>query len=605
MARKSKQLKLIVDNNTNKVLDKNTDPFFDEKMGKLAQGHYVVAYLNNTEIERNVNPIIFLYKWKEAKRGRIFRHIGLRDKEKYITHKKAKYYNLVRTFLDKYFLERKSYSHTRNIVNGLRLFIYFLEKNKLKCLDIESIDSPVCLKTLKYFEKDKNATSENLRCLKEFFSALSSVSNNTLKKALIKKVKDKKKEKKNKAISSGVLYQLLIYAEEEINFIITTLKDKQKDPTEGQQYTSNSYNYCSSYTVEDTILKSCFNNHCIYPFYLFFLINYGLNLETLKSWRVKKNDNGEYELLADDVGMFYLIDGIKNRSNSIISSVIPKNSKDLKYIKFLLSHLSKIYDISTNDYFFQYFSCQGPRSIKYIRSSFFTNISNSPYEYSFYKKYEIVDSFGERINSINHISLRKSHNHQDFLKGKQEFERQLRKNHKSGDTTKIFYENQNFEWEDSKKHKIALAQNLIVGIFKGEIKREEHKTAGLFENGPMADCKNNRKPTFNNAKELKENEFCSDWTKCLTECNKACVIPKIHGPVIASWVNYLDEQREDFLRNQDWEKEYLIDYQAAEDTLSRFTEDEIRYSKKEAYKYNNFVRIKFARTVKIKGYSNA
>ena len=66
----------------------------------------------------------------------------------------------------------------------------------------------------------------------------------------------------------------------------------------------------------------------------------------------------------------------------------------------------------------------------------------------------------KRIEYINHTKIRKSHNYQDFLRGKTEFERQLNKSHKSGDTTKIHYESQNFEWEESKHHKIALAQNI-------------------------------------------------------------------------------------------------------------------------------------------------
>ena len=137
------------------------------------------------------------------------------------------------------------------------------------------------------------------------------------------------------------------------------------------------------------------------------------------------------------------------------------------------------------------------------------------------------------------------------------------------------------------------------GIFKGEISREDHKTAKLI-NGPMADCKNNKAPTFGGSPNLKENEMCSDWTKCLTQCDKSCVIPKIHGAIIYAWIDHMKRQKEYFIREVDWEKEYLIDYDAAKDTVSYFTEDEQKYAKKNAYKHTGFIQMKFPRTIKEK-----
>ena len=120
---------------------------------------------------------------------------------------------------------------------------------------------------------------------------------------------------------------------------------------------------------------------------------------------------------------------------------------------------------------------------------------------------QVFESGNNRLNFIEHKAIRKSHLLQDHFKGKTEFEKQLRKNHKSNETTKIYYEDQNIEWKGIKKHKIAIAQNLIVGIFKGEIGENEHKTAKLFY-GPFADCKDNRKPSFTNAAQLKNDEHC-------------------------------------------------------------------------------------------------
>ena len=63
----------------------------------------------------------------------------------------------------------------------------------------------------------------------------------------------------------------------------------------------------------------------------------------------------------------------------------------------------------------------------------------------------------------------------------------------------------------------------------------------------------------------------------------------------------MNKQKEEFIREEDWNKEYLYDYNAAIDTLERFSEEEIFYSQNEAFKYDDFVRMKFSKTVKIKG----
>ena len=342
-------------------------------------------------------------------------------------------------------------------------------------------------------------------------------------------------------------------------------------------------------------------NNDIYPLYLLLLIKTGANQEVIKKWQVVKNDKGSYLLDADELEMFTIVDSVKEKSNSSISVTIKNNSFEKKYLDLYVKWASPIYENSKNKLLFQYLNTSGGMSKKYqsIDHSFLINIRNSPT--SFYKKYEIIDLNNNRLNTVDHTSIRKSHNYQDFLNGKLEFERQLKKTHKSGDTTKTYYENQNFEWKEAKKHKIALAQNLVVGIFRGEITREEHKSAKLFEVGPMADCKDNKHPTFDYAPNMKENEYCTDWTKCLTLCDKSFVIPKVHGPVIFAWIKYMDNRKEDFIREQDWEKEYLIDYQSAKDTIKNFTKEENDFCISERYKHLNFVQIKFSKTYKAKG----
>lgn len=338
----------------------------------------------------------------------------------------------------------------------------------------------------------------------------------------------------------------------------------------------------------------------VYPMYLYTLIQVGANQENIQDIRTFIDEDSNVKILGDDLGLFTVVDTLKNRVNKEISITVKNDSMLYRHFSLYMMLYSDVYKRSESNHLFQYVK-PNPRYNKkpikaYDRPSTMC-VLKSPE--SFYEKYEIFDIEGNRIKVLDHTLIRKSHTYQDYLKGKEEFERQQRKNHDSSMTTKKYYENQNLEWREASKHKIALAQNLVVGIFKGEITREDHKTAKLFY-GPLADCKDNKNPSFENAPVMKDNEFCTDWTKCLI-CNKSKVITKIHGPVIYVWIDYMEEQKEDFLREKDWEKEFKMDYDAAKDAVSHFTEEEKAYCHKEKFKHKEFIRMKFSKTVKSKG----
>ena len=345
------------------------------------------------------------------------------------------------------------------------------------------------------------------------------------------------------------------------------------------------------------------NKNAIYALYLLLMIRTGLNSETLLGWEVYKKDK-LYHLNCDNLGILSVIESEKNRSNAKISCVLKNDSDEMKFINFYINWATNIYDNSKSNCLFQYFNRGGltnkkietlsPRILNYFKDAHDT----------FFQKYEIYDERNIRLNFIDHRSIRKGHNFQEYLKGKKEFERQLKKKHLDSKTTKIHYEDNSKEWSGLKKHKIAKSQNLLVSIFKGEISRKENKTVNLF-NGSMSNCKNNKYPTFKNAPKLKDNEFCLDWTKCLTQCEQAYVIPKVHGPVIFAWIDFMKNQQDEFINEEHWEKEYLHDYNAAINTISYFTEEEKKFCDNEMYKHKDFVKIVLKRSVKVKRLKNA
>jgi hypothetical protein len=337
----------------------------------------------------------------------------------------------------------------------------------------------------------------------------------------------------------------------------------------------------------------------LYPLYLLLLIEFGINQEALKDWKVIKDIDKSFILKGDNLGLVTIIDCVKEKTNTSISVVIKNDSLVKKYLDFYINWCSPIYEITKSNELFQYLSmefynkyCSIKKNPDYLRSAM-----ASPS--SLYLKYEILDQDNCRIKSIDHRSIRKSHNYQDFLNAKKLFERQVRKQHKSANTTVLCYEDMNIEWNEIKRHKIAVAQERIVGFFEGEIDRND-KLLEIVFNGPLSDCKDNKNPTFDNAPELKKDEYCCDWTKCLTLCDKSFVIPQVHGPVIYAWIDFMENQKEDFFKEEDWAKEYLIDYESANNTIMFFTEEEKDYCKKELFKHTEFVSMKFQKIIKIK-----
>lgn len=585
MARIPKKLR-IEESSGSKEL---TRVHYDDTLSHLADkhyGYYLMTTLNKYNIHNNEKQRVYLDAIGVGSLD--FRLLSPEEmKSRSLVGEDFKHSRLGKIVVNTIFKERRQKNYTQRMLKGLRHFIDYLNSVNLVIGELSDITVEVQKGSYKYTEKNKSKTV--VRCLRDLFTSLERFGENF--KAIRHIIAaSKRKSKTTAALPSSVVYQLEYWAKKEIESIIDA--DDGTSSIEGTVPRNSHIGYIPTY---------CFNNFKMYPFVLYLMIKHGLNLETLNSWKVEKRKDGKYQLVADHLDAFTIIEGFKNRSNSPITSVIGNKSTEKKYIDFLLRHLAPIYDASEHNNFLQYYNTYGEERAMPVKGTFFTNLKLSSYKYSFYRKYEILDLDGNRISHIDHRALRKSHNYQDYLRGKTEFERQIRKAHKSGDTTKIYYEDLNSEWNESKKHKIALAQNLVVGIFTGKISREEHKTAKLIY-GAIGDCADNKNPTFQNAPTLKDNEYCSDWTKCLSQCDKCRVIPKVHGPVIYAWINYMDEQKEEFLREQDWEKEYLVDYLSAEDTVKHFTTEESEHSKKEAHKHKDFVRIqlKFKKTVKIK-----
>lgn len=325
----------------------------------------------------------------------------------------------------------------------------------------------------------------------------------------------------------------------------------------------------------------------IYFFYLFFLIRSGLNQETLKSWKVKIDEFGQY-YVGEKSGFGLLFDGEKNRVGKIQSTIFQKSSIEEKNLNFLVKWLEPLYKRSKNVYLFQYIN-------KNCIETFFTRrLITNQQDIKFYKKHNVIKETWiedkctqERIRKINHQGIRPAKNFSDYLRGFEAWKRQRNLGHKNAETEHRHYRN-SLEWRRMDNLKIAAVQNTIIRYFKGEITSDDDKKLTVFE-VPMANCKNPFNPTYEGAPELKEDETCSNWRKCLTGCEQCKVIPRIHGPVIMAWKKCMDGYKKKFLKDEDWMKEFSLDYEAAKSVLKYFKKEDISYCKNEASKYSVFV----------------
>lgn len=318
----------------------------------------------------------------------------------------------------------------------------------------------------------------------------------------------------------------------------------------------------------------------LYPLFLILLIRTGVNQEVIRTWSVTKMGNGQYEL-GEKWGQGIMIAGNKYRGNTKQVSIISKKSVEEKYLKAFLNWLYPIYDISSSSNFFQYVSLEGKIAVfsKKVLKNLLSN------KYSFFHKYQIYDD-GKRIYSIDHRYLRASKNYSRYLEGYGKWVREKELGHQGESTESKHYRKSN-EWRIGSRHQIASSQNQLISFIKGENNNERLSKA--FQT-PFCECSDPQNPTYKNAKKIEDDDVCTSWRKCLTECNnQKSVIPSVHGPLITAWRDLMEEKKGDFWLTEDWEKEFLLDIDTANSILDQFTEDEKALCSQQATKYTQFI----------------
>lgn len=458
------------------------------------------------------------------------------------------------------------------------------------------INSKNILKTLIFTKTYKNTLWQNtlINLLDEKDTEVYNIYKNEFnKKNLLKKEKELEEYlRDSKILEKNIEMFFRVMYESGADLITDNLKSKF---CFGGINNSSSFRRSFYWAVginrEFYIEQTLFDYNFLYLIYLLTLIETGNNAETLNSWEIK-NVEGKFTLGLDKE-LVIEIEGYKNKSNSgTTSTLLSKKSKLYKYILMILDINKELYAKSEFKNFFQYYSTSRNKTIDIQKSDrkFLGYVREN--NNNFYNKYEIFDGLGKRVFWIDHTKLRKSQNYQMALQGKTSFERQLLKNHKSSDTTELHYSTSDYKIDIKNKLGKTL-EEIFEKIFKGTFNRNINQGNNT---GLLSDCSDNKKPTYI-GHNLKEGYICLDWKKCLTMCDKCVVIPKIHGPAIYAWKEYLLEIQNDYQEYFDKE-EFNYDLQATDEALFFFTNEELRYSENNKYKYEELVRMKLITTVK-------
>lgn len=336
----------------------------------------------------------------------------------------------------------------------------------------------------------------------------------------------------------------------------------------------------------------CTVNH-MYPLALLLLIREGMNGEVLRDWRVWKDSSGNYKI-GNENSLSVAITGEKRRTNTNIVTYVYAKSQQKKLLDFILDFNKDVYDLSSSNKLFQFITIKDKSVCEWGGGTYFFSSANRS-KTSFLNKYNFKDINGERMTNIDHRRLRVSASYADYLRGLTSFEKQLKKGHKDINTQVTHYNN-SAEWEGLKKHKIAYAQNSIVDLIRGV--KDDDRLNKLFD-GPIANCSDPSNPTYDNAPNLKKDDKCLDWFKCLSQCDKSIVIPRIHGGVIFAWIAYMENEREERIRESDWERDYLLDYQSALAVVDGFTEQEKKHADKEKYKHEGVIKMMIGQKTKV------
>jgi hypothetical protein len=372
--------------------------------------------------------------------------------------------------------------------------------------------------------------------------------------------------------------------------------------------------YSLSYQIKSgEISLSDFNErimpdvHVIYLVYLRLLIDTTANTDTVSNTQVHKKTDGTYGM-GEIHHNLRMLNSVKTRSNTVTPSFIVKGTLTDQYINYFTEWLTPIYERSNNNKFLQYVTSSGrivkfdSENVKTLNPQSFNRKKLHSKELVFFERYEIYKSIEkviitkekakeiilqkERVWWIKHKNIRPANNFKNYHLDYGEWVRaHAVLGHQGDQTEKDNY--RKFSWKLGEEHQTAVSLLHIQKFIEKKVVDEKLENA--FEQ-PHCGCRDNVNPSFEGAPKINDGEVCTSWRYCLTRCENSYIFPKHHGPTILAWKMLMEQEREQYIRTEDWDKEYSEDYAAAVVVTRMFKPEDEEFIKSKAAERMPFVR---------------
>ena len=354
------------------------------------------------------------------------------------------------------------------------------------------------------------------------------------------------------------------------------------------------------------------NINTLYPLYLRLLIDTTANTDTVSNIEIHKKMDGTYVMGAIHANL-RMLNSVKRRSNTVTPSFIAKGSFIDQCVDFFTEYLTPIYKQADSTYFLQYIGV-GSKILRLNADSVKTlnpQKKKNSRGWGFFEKYEIYKSVEnaislkegnndksvydkERVNWIKHMNIRAANNFKNYHLLYGEWVRaHVTMGHQGNQIEKDNY--RKYSWKLGDEHQIAASMLHLQKFIERKVVDE--KLENVF-NQPHCGCKDNTNPTFEDAPKINDGEVCTSWRYCLTRCDNSYVFPKEHAPTIMAWQILMDQERKSgrFIRDEDWDKEYLEDYKVTEIIVSKLKPKDKEFAKSKATERIPFVRLMMMQT---------
>jgi hypothetical protein len=368
-------------------------------------------------------------------------------------------------------------------------------------------------------------------------------------------------------------------------------------------FTNNATGFFSRTDFSERIVPSPYIAHLMM---IRILIDSEANTDTVYNTTVYKKDDLTYSM-GEHLFRKRLLNSVKRKNNTVPAAYIDHGSFTDRCIDFYTNWCSKLYNQSKSNRFLQYIANEKINyfDLRELQTQNTSNVKQSNGR-RFFERFEIYNTHErrvdigtenerivlskERVHSIKHSKIRAACNYRNYNLKLGEWKRRhvdLGHGQKSESVEREFYRNN--AWQLEEDHQLAIILSDLADHITGKVVIKELE--GFFSQ-PHCGCSDNTNPNFKGAPKLQEGEICTDYSHCLTKCDKSTVFADYHGPTHMAIKIIAEQEYENIIRIEDWYKQWGVHHIVAEAVLRGIP---LSIKESDTFKQIAFERIPFVR----------